>query len=79
VYQFFKIEPNRFYGLAEDFKISDLVNGPGEYNISATFSSFLSSKWIAEFFGKEPIGKLPLWTVEQPPVNSNRIHIAVKP
>jgi hypothetical protein len=29
--------------------------------------------------GKEPIGKLPLWTMEQPTITSNRIQISVKP
>jgi hypothetical protein len=78
-YQFVKLSPERFYGLAEDFKLSELVKGPGKYDIDATFSSFLSSKWTAEVLGKEPIGKLPLWTMEQPPITSNRIHIVVMP
>jgi hypothetical protein len=78
-YQFIKLSPGRFYGLAEDIKISELVNRPGEYDVLATFSSFLSSNWIAEYLGNQPIAKLPLWTREQPTVSSNRIHISVKP
>lgn len=78
-YQFVKLAPERLYGLAEGFKLSGLVNGPGEYDVHATFSSFLSPQWTAEFLGKEPIGKLPLWTMEQPALSSNRIHITVKP
>jgi hypothetical protein len=78
-YQFVKISSERFYGLSENFKLSELVNGPGEYDLDATFSSFLSSKWTAEFLGKEPIAQLSLWTMEQPTITSNRIHITVKP
>ena len=50
-HQFVKLPPERFYGLAEHFKLSELVNGPGEYDVDATFNSFLSSKWTAEFLG----------------------------
>jgi hypothetical protein len=67
------------FRLAEHFKLSELVNGPGEYDVDATFNSFLSSKWTAEFLGQESIGKLPLLTMEQPSITSNRIHISVKP
>lgn len=79
VFQFFKLSPERFYGLIEDFKISEMVSKPGEYDVYATFNSFLSSKWSAEFLEKDPISKLPLWTMEQPTITSNRIHIVVKP
>jgi hypothetical protein len=79
VYQFIRLGPDRFYGVAEDFPISDLVNGPGEYDIAATFRSFLSSEWVGEFLGKDPIAKLPLWTIEQPVLTSNRVHITVEP
>ncbi|HEY6943527.1 MAG TPA: hypothetical protein VI431_00200 [Candidatus Acidoferrum sp.] len=78
-YQFVKLSPRTMYGLAENFKLEDLVNGPGEYDLDATFNSFLSSQWVAEFMGNEPISKLPLWTMERPSINSNRIHITVRP
>jgi len=78
VYQFFKLARGNFHGRAENFMVSDLVNGPGEYELCATYSSFLSSDWIAEFLAKDPIGKLPLWTMDQPPLVSNRVHIIVK-
>ena len=79
VYQFFKLPPQRFYGLDEDFKVSDLVNGPGEYRIAASFSSFSSSDWPSKYLEKDPIAKLPLWTIEEPRIMSNRIRIVVKP
>jgi hypothetical protein len=79
VYQFFRLAPHRFYGLEEDFKISELVNGPGAYDIAATFSSFLSSDWTTKYLVKDAIAKLPLWTREGPPLTSNRVHITVEP
>lgn len=78
VYQFFRLARGDFHGRAEDFAVSDLVNGPGEYNISAFFSGSLSRNWIAEFLAKDPIGKLPLWTMDKPPLTSNRVRINVK-
>jgi hypothetical protein len=78
VYQFFKLAQGDFHGRAEAFALSDLVNGPGDYDISATFSGSLSSKWIAEFLGRDPIAKLPLWTMDKPRLASNRVHITVK-
>jgi len=78
VYQFIKLAQGNFYGRAEAFALSDLVNGPGEYDISAFFSGSLSRKWIAQYLGKDPIGNLPLWTMDKHPLASNRIHITVK-
>jgi hypothetical protein len=78
-YAFVKLAPGTFYGHAEDFKLSDMVNQPGEYDVIVSFNSFLSSHWIAEYLGNEPISKLPLWTMERPTVTSKRIHITVKP
>jgi|GEM_PF-1822758 len=79
VYQFIKLAQGNFYGRAEAFAVSDLVNGPGEYDISAFFSGSLSRKWIAQYLGKDPIGNLPLWTMDKPQLASNRLHITVKP
>lgn len=79
VYQFFKLGPGRFYGRDEDFKISEVVNGPGTYEIGATFNSFSSTDWTTKYLRKDPIAKLPLWTMEQPALTSNRIHINVEP
>jgi hypothetical protein len=77
VYQFVKIAPRTFYGHVHRFKVSDLVDKPGEYTVFATFNSFLSAHFIAETFQREPIGKL--WTTDIPPITSNRIHIRVRP
>jgi hypothetical protein len=79
VYAFLKLEPQNFHGRASTFKVSDLVNKPGEYDIEATFNSFLSETTIVEFYSSEPISKLPLWTMEKPTVTARRIHITVKP
>jgi hypothetical protein len=58
--------------------VSDLVNGPGDYDLTVTFNSFLGADFIAEYYASDPISKLPLWTMDSPTVTSNRIHIKVK-
>jgi hypothetical protein len=78
-YQFFKLVPGSFYGRTQDFKLKDFLSKPGEYDVSATFNSFLSSEWVAQVLESEPISKLSLWTMEHPTVSSNRIRILVKP
>ena len=78
VYQFIKLARGNFHGRAEKLNLSDLINGPGEYDISTYFSGHLSRKWTTEFLGKDPIGKLPLWTMDKAPLTSNRVHITVK-
>ena len=77
VYQFVKIAPHAIYGFVHTFRVSELVNEPGEYNVLATFNSFLSAHLIAETFRNEPISSL--WTVDMPTVASNRIRIKVRP
>lgn len=79
VYQFVKVEPGRFYGIADDSPIRDLVNEPGEYDMDVSYESCISAEWISKFFGKEPISKLPLWTMEKPILKANRIHFRVVP
>jgi hypothetical protein len=79
VYAFLKLEPQNFHGRLSTFKVSDLVNKPGEYDIEATFNSSLSEDFIEEFYSREPISKLPLWTMEKPTVTARQIHITVKP
>jgi hypothetical protein len=76
-YQFVKISPRTFYGHVHRFKVSNLVDKPGEYTLFATFNSFLSAHFIAETFPREPISKL--WTTDMPTITSNRIHIKVRP
>jgi hypothetical protein len=78
-YQFVKLGPGKLYGVFEEIKLTDYLNAPGEYDIHATFRSFLSSQWITEDFGNDPISKLRLWTMERPVVSAKRIHITVKP
>jgi hypothetical protein len=78
-YQFVKLAPEMFFGRADEFKLSNLVIKPGEYDVSATFSSFLSSRWLANEFGNDPISKGSVWTMERPVITSKRIHIVVNP
>jgi hypothetical protein len=78
VYQFIKLAPKAFYGHNEQFKVSDLVNGPGDYDVAVTFNSFLRADFIAKYYASDPISKLPLWTMDSPTITSNRIHISVK-
>ncbi len=78
VYAFLKLEPQNFHGRVSTFKVSDLVNKPGKYDIVVTFRSFLSEDYIDDFYSHEPISKLPLWTMAKPTVTAPRIHITVK-
>jgi hypothetical protein len=78
-YQFVKVGPGNLYGLFEDLKLSEYLNKPGEYDIYATFNSFLSADFVTQFLGHDPISKLPLWTMERPTIISERIHITVNP
>ncbi len=79
VYAFIKLEPGRFYGVADEIKVTDVVSKPGEYDISVTYSSFISRSSIKEFLKIDPISKLPVWTMEQPTITAPRVHIVVKP
>jgi hypothetical protein len=56
-YQFVKVGPGNLYGLFENLKLSDYVNKPGEYDIYATFNSFLSAdvrRFCQTVFGRRP-------------------------
>ena len=79
IYQFVRVAPGKFYGIALESPIRDLVNEPGEYYMDVSYESCISAEWISEFFAKEPISKLPLWTMEKPILKANRIHIKVVP
>jgi hypothetical protein len=79
VYAFIKLEPGRFYGIADEIKVADVVSKPGQYNIEITYNSFLSRSWVNEFLSHDPIVKLPLWTMEQPTIKARRLHIVVQP
>lgn len=78
VYQFVKLAPGRFYGLADDIKVSDIVSKPGEYDIDVTYNSFISRSFIKEFLAHDPISKFPVWTMEEPTITAPRIHITVE-
>jgi hypothetical protein len=58
--QFIKLEPGRFYGIADDFKPRDLVDGPGEVTLVVTLSGVLSKDLIRELV----YPNLPYWTSE---------------
>ena len=79
VYAFIKLEPGRFYGVADEIKVTDVVSKPGEYDINVNYNSFVSRSFIKEFFKHDPISKLPLWTMEQPTITAPRVHIVVRP
>jgi hypothetical protein len=42
VYDFIKLEPGRFYGVADEIKVTDVASKPGEYDINVTYNSFAS-------------------------------------
>lgn len=77
--QFVKLGPHAFHGHFDAFKLKDLVNKPGEYDIEVTFKSFIFSEWISKYLADDPIGKLPLWTADQDALRAPRIHVTVKP
>jgi hypothetical protein len=79
VYQFIKLEPGKFYGIADESPIRDVVNEPGEYDIDVSYESCISAEWISKYFASEPISKLALWTMEKPILKANRIHFKVVP
>ena len=79
VYAFIKLEPGRFYGIADEVKVTDVVSKPGQYNIDVTYNSFISRSWINEFLSHDPIAKLPLWTMEQPTIKAHLLRIVVQP
>ena len=78
-YQFIKLEPSNFHGRVDDFKLSDFIATPGDYEIEVTFSSFLSPKWIREFYADQPVARLPLWTMAEPTLKSERVHLRILP
>ncbi len=79
VYQFIKLEPGRFYGIADESPIRDMVNEPGEYDLDVSYESCMPAELVSEFFSHDPISKLPLWTMEKPILKANRVHFRVVP
>jgi hypothetical protein len=84
VYQFIKIGSGELHGRTDTFKVKDLINKPGEFDIEVTFnsfisSSFISSSFIQKFLVNDPIAKLPVWTMEQPTITASRVHVVINP
>ena|ERR1700739_4038322 len=79
VYAFIKLEPGRFYGIANEIKVADVVSKPGEYDISVTYHSSISRSFIKKFLKNDPISTLPVWTMEEPTVETPKMRIIVQP
>lgn len=79
VYAFIKLEPGRFYGIADEIKVTDIVSKPGEYDIGVTYNSSISDSFIKEFLKNDPISRLPVWTMEQPAIKAPSVRIVIKP
>ena len=79
IYAFVKLKRGRFYGIANEIKVTDVVNKPGNYDISVTYQSSISSSFIKEFLRHDPISALPVWTMEQPTIKAPKIRIVVNP
>jgi hypothetical protein len=79
VYQFIKLEPGAFHGRSDTLKVSELVDKPGSYDLSVTFSSFLSRKFIEEFYARDPISKLPVWTKQEPILKAQPVKLTIIP
>jgi len=65
------------YRDTETFSIRELVPKPGGYDLVVHYDSRISASWIREYAGTK-IAALPVWTSEQPTLQSNRLHINVK-
>lgn len=72
-----RIQPGQSYSRTDTFKVRDLINMPGEFDIRITFRSFLSREFIEEFLSKEPIATVPVWTMEEPPLAAPKIHVVI--
>ncbi|MBZ5572802.1 MAG: hypothetical protein LAO09_13105 [Acidobacteriia bacterium] len=79
VYAFIKLEPGRFYGIADEIKVTDVVSKPGEYDLSVTYKSSISSRFIKEFLNHDLVSRLQVWTMEQPTIEAPILRIVVKP
>ena len=70
--QFIKIEPGRFYGLAEDFPLKDLMDGPGQRTLIVKLGGTLSRDFITGLGYPD----LPYWTSEDRPLTA-RVRLTV--
>jgi hypothetical protein len=72
------MEPGSFEAIVEKFSIRELVSGPGEYDIVVHYHSGISQEWISKYGGSK-LSALSIWTSAYPQIESNRLHIIVKP
>jgi hypothetical protein len=79
VYAFIRLQPGRFYGIADQIRVRDVVSKPGEYDLRITYGSSISDGFIKEFLTHDPIAALPVWTMERPILKAPRVHIVIKP
>jgi hypothetical protein len=79
VYQFIKLQPDEFHGTVATFKVKDLINKPGEFDIEVTFNSFISGGFVQKYLAGDPIAKLPVWTMEQPTITAAPVHVVIRP
>ena len=77
--EFLKLEPGASHRSSDTFTVSDLIDRPGEYEMTVTFSSFLSRKFIREEYPQAPIAKLPIWTMDEPMLKAPTVHLKITP
>ncbi len=64
--------PSNFFGLSEEFNVTDFVNSPGDYTLVVQYHSFTPMDLVP----KPLIYPLPYWTKENEPLVSKlRIRI----
>jgi hypothetical protein len=72
--EFMRLDPQMFFGTADEFVVRDLVNKPGNYTFKIQLGSALTAEWLAE----PCFPKLPYWTREDKPI-ATEMHISVRP
>ncbi len=72
--QFVRIQPARFYGMADEFDLRDVVDGPGERTLIIGLSGVIGR----DFIRKLGYADLPYWTSEDKPVFA-KVKITVTP
>lgn len=71
--EFIRIDPGKFYGRSDDFKLRELVNKPGEYTVIVQCGSWPTTAFLAE----AGFPKLPYWAEDKPLIA--KVHITVRP
>lgn len=54
VYAFIRLQPGRFYGLADEINVSDVVNKPGEYDLTVTYGRLARQLPSSSTFARYP-------------------------